>query len=96
MLSSAVSFSQLENEKAQRLTKMRLQRERARREVTADMSEDFSEGEKGDTLGDLLSHGGSFKGGMKRVSSVDVMANWANQHKERNLYIVLIRFGFGF
>lgn len=96
MLLLFLSFCQLENEKAQRLTKMLMRREKARSEVTADMSEDFSEGEKGDTLGDLPSHGGSFRSGMKRVSSVDVMANWANQHKERNLYIVLIRFFFAF
>ena len=55
------------------------------------MSEDLSEGEKGDLVGDLSSHGDSTRGRMPRISSVDVMENWANQHKEKKLYIVLIR-----
>lgn len=56
------------------------------------MSEDLSEGEKGDLVGDLSSHGdSSARGRMPRISSVDVMENWANQHKEKKLYIVLIR-----
>jgi sucrose-phosphate synthase len=55
------------------------------------MSEDLSEGEKGDVVGDLSAHGESTKGRMPRISSVDVMENWANQHKEKKLYIVLIR-----
>ena len=55
------------------------------------MSEDLSEGEKGDLVGDLSAHGDSTRGRMPRISSVDVMENWANQHKEKKLYIVLIR-----
>ncbi|KAL0742425.1 hypothetical protein Bca4012_083938 [Brassica carinata] len=35
----------------------RLERERDRREATADMSEDFSEGEKGDLVSDVSTHG---------------------------------------
>lgn len=87
------SFFQLAGEEAQRLNRTRLDHEKARREATADMSEDLSEGEKGDSVGDLPGHGsGGLRSRMKRISSMDMMANWANQHKERKLYIVLIRF----
>nr|AVH87204.1 sucrose-phosphate synthase 2 [Litchi chinensis] len=82
---------QLEAEEAHRFTKRRLERERGRREATADMSEDLSEGEKGDMPGDLSAHGGdSTRGRMPRISSVDVMDNWVNQYKGKKLYIVLI------
>ncbi|GMP94492.1 hypothetical protein CsSME_00043939 [Camellia sinensis var. sinensis] len=81
---------QLEGEEAQHSAKKRLEREKARREATADMSEDLSEGEKGDVVGDMSAHGGSTRGRMPRISSVDAMENWANQHKEKKLYIVLI------
>ncbi|KAL3844021.1 hypothetical protein ACJIZ3_001424 [Penstemon smallii] len=81
---------QIEGEEAQRRTKRHIEREKARREATADMSEDLSEGEKGDTVGDLSAHGDSGKGRMTRVSSVDMMANWANQQSEKKLYIILI------
>ncbi|KAI7993417.1 putative sucrose-phosphate synthase 1 [Camellia lanceoleosa] len=81
---------QLEGEEAQHSAKKRLERDKARREATADMSEDLSEGEKGDVVGDMSAHGGSTRGRMPRISSVDAMENWANQHKEKKLYIVLI------
>lgn len=84
-------LDQLEGEEVQRKAKRHLERERGRREATADMSEDLSEGEKGDVPADLSAHGGSVRGRMPRISSVDVMENWANQHKEKKLYIVLIR-----
>ncbi|XP_024023596.1 probable sucrose-phosphate synthase 1 [Morus notabilis] len=80
---------QLEGEEAQRMAKRRLERERGRREATADMSEDLSEGEKGDTLGEIA-HGDSTKGRLPRISSVDVMENLVNQLKDQKLYIVLI------
>ncbi|KAG2691456.1 hypothetical protein I3760_08G010000 [Carya illinoinensis] len=81
---------QLEGEEAQHIVKRRLERERGRREATADMSEDLSEGEKGDLIGDISTHVDSIRGRMPRISSVDVMENWASQHKEKKLYIVLI------
>ncbi|KAJ6373153.1 hypothetical protein OIU76_027480 [Salix suchowensis] len=80
----------LEGEEAQWKAKRHLERESGRKEATADMSEDLSEGEKGDVPGDLSAHGGSVRGRMSRISSVDVMENWANQHREKKLYIVLI------
>ncbi|XP_021276037.1 probable sucrose-phosphate synthase 1 [Herrania umbratica] len=81
---------QLEGDEAQRKAKRRLERERGRKEATADMSEDLSEGEKGDIPGDVSAHGDSIRGRMHRISSVDMMENWANQPKEKKLYIVLI------
>ncbi|KAH9760588.1 Sucrose-phosphate synthase 1 [Citrus sinensis] len=81
---------QIEGEEAQRKAKRRLERERGRKEASADMSEDLSEGDKGDVSGELSAHGGSTRGRMPRISSVDTMENWAIQYKEKKLYIVLI------
>ncbi|KAG7965621.1 hypothetical protein I3843_08G010400 [Carya illinoinensis] len=81
---------QLEGEEAQHIVKRRLERERGRREATADMSEDLSEGEKGDVIVDISTHVDSIRGRMPRISSVDVMENCASQHKDKKLYIVLI------
>ncbi|ERN14337.1 probable sucrose-phosphate synthase 1 [Amborella trichopoda] len=81
---------QIEGEEAQRSAKRRLERERGRRDATADMSEDLSEGEKGDTISDISSHGDGLRSRMPRISSVDVLETWFSQHKERKLYIVLI------
>lgn len=71
------------------MAKRRLERERGRREAAADMSEDLSEGEKGDVVSDVSSHGD--RGRMPRISSVDVMETWASHQKGKKLYIVLIR-----
>ncbi|KAJ9141021.1 hypothetical protein P3X46_031605 [Hevea brasiliensis] len=81
---------QLEGELAQRNAKRHLERERGRREATADMSEDLSEGEKGDAVGDVSSHGDSNRGRLPRINSVDAMEAWASQQKGKKLYIVLI------
>ncbi|CAM8886278.1 unnamed protein product [Rhodiola kirilowii] len=81
---------QLEGEESQRVAKRRLERERGRREATADMSEDLSEGEKGDVVAELSPHGESNRGRMTRVVSVDAMESWAAQQKEKKFYIVLI------
>ncbi|XP_057459551.1 probable sucrose-phosphate synthase 1 [Actinidia eriantha] len=81
---------QLEGEEAQRMAKRRLERERGRREATADMSEDLSEGEKGDTVSDLSAHGESNRGRLPRISSVETMEAWVSQQKGKRLYIVLI------
>ncbi|KAF5196703.1 Sucrose phosphate synthase [Thalictrum thalictroides] len=81
---------QIEGEEAQRMAKRRLERERGRREATADMSEDLSEGEKGDVVSDISAHGDSTRGRMPRISSVDVMDTLSNVFKERKIYIVLI------
>jgi sucrose-phosphate synthase len=68
--------------------------EKGRHDATADMSEDLSEGEKGEAAGaDLSVHGeGSSRAGrMARISSIDAIDAWANQHKDKKLYIVLVR-----
>ncbi|KAJ4850004.1 putative protein serine/threonine kinase [Turnera subulata] len=62
---------QIEGEEAQRKAKRQLERERGRREATADMS-DLSEGER-----DAAAHSYNAKGRFPRVTSVDVMQNWA-------------------
>ena len=74
------------------MNKRHLERERGRREATADMSEDLSEGEKGDPVSDVSAHGSSTKGRLPRISSADAMETWANSQKGKKLYIVLIRF----
>ncbi|VVB14033.1 unnamed protein product [Arabis nemorensis] len=82
---------QVEGKNAKRVAKRNLEREKARKEVTADMSEDFSEGEKADLPGEIQpTHSDNTKGKMSRISSVDVFENWFAQHKEEKLYIVLI------
>ncbi|XP_048323516.2 probable sucrose-phosphate synthase 1 isoform X1 [Ziziphus jujuba] len=81
---------QLEGEEVQRIAKRRLERERGRREATADMSEDLSEGEKGDIVSDISAHGESTRGRLPRINSVDAMETWASQQKGKKLYIVLI------
>ncbi|GMH20576.1 hypothetical protein Nepgr_022417 [Nepenthes gracilis] len=81
---------QLENEESQRMAKRRMERERGRREATADMSEDLSEGEKGDTVGYMSAHGDSIRGRLPRNSSVDVMETLTSQQKGKKLYLVLI------
>ncbi|KAL8488407.1 hypothetical protein ACS0TY_024615 [Phlomoides rotata] len=81
---------QLEGEEAQRKAKRRLERERGRIEAVADMSEDLSEGEKGDVVVDLSSHGESNRGRLPRISSVDALETWTSQQKGKKLYIVLI------
>lgn len=56
------------------------------------MSEDLSEGEKGDVVSDMSSHGESTRGRLPRISSVEAMEAWATQQKEKKLYIVLVRY----
>lgn len=87
---------QLEGEEAQRISKRRLERERGRREVAADMSEDLSEGEKGDVVHDVSAHGESNRGRLPRINSGETMEAWASQQKGKNLYIVLIRHELNF
>lgn len=81
---------QLEGEQAQRMTKRHLERERGRREAVADMSEDLSEGEKGDAFTDVSGHGESHRGRLPRISSAETMEAWATQQKEKKMYIILI------
>ncbi|KAJ1379675.1 putative sucrose-phosphate synthase 3 [Sesbania bispinosa] len=45
---------QLEGEELQRLANRRWEREQGRRDATEDMSEELSEGEKGDGIGEMI------------------------------------------
>lgn len=87
---------QLEGEEAQRMAKRRIERERGRREATADMSEDLSEGEKGDVVSDISAHGDNSRARLPRINSVDTMETWISQQKGKKLYIVLIRHELNF
>ncbi|KAL4564035.1 hypothetical protein LXL04_028085 [Taraxacum kok-saghyz] len=82
---------QLENEEAHRVAKRRIEREKGRNLAVADMSEDLSEGEKGETMNDVSTLGGdSHRGRLPRMSSVVAMETWANQQKGKKLYLILI------
>ena len=59
-----------------------------RREATEDLAEDLSEGEKGDTLGELAPVETAKKKFQRNVSDLTV---WSDDNKEKKLYIVLIR-----
>lgn len=56
--------------------------------MTEDMSEDLSEGEKGDVLGETISLDSPRKKFQRNSSNLEV---WSETNKERKLYIVLIR-----
>ncbi|KAL8135822.1 hypothetical protein AgCh_010436 [Apium graveolens] len=58
-----------------------MEREKGRKEAVADMSEYLSEGEKGE----------STRGRLPIISYDDTMEAFANQQKEKKMYIVLIR-----
>ncbi|CAM0879543.1 unnamed protein product [Alopecurus aequalis] len=81
---------QIEGEEASRSLKKNLEREKARRDAAADLSEDLSEGEKGEKINESSVHDESTRGRMPRIGSTDAIEAWANQHKDKKLYIVLI------
>lgn len=78
---------QLEWEELQRLANRRWEREQGRRDATEDMSEDLSEGEKGDGLGELAQSETPRKKFQRSLSNPEV---WSDDKKEKKLYIVLI------
>ena len=86
-----LSLIQIAWDQAQRLAKRRIEREEGHKDVTEDMI-DFFPGEKSDYSLAAESTTTSGKGRMPRVSSVDRVAEWAKQPKEKKLYIVLIRY----
>ncbi|KAL1816016.1 hypothetical protein ACET3Z_018590 [Daucus carota] len=81
---------QFEEKQARRITRRRIEREIAHREAAADMSEDFSEGEKGDAGNDFSPVGESRKSRFSRINSVDAIDALPSQQKGKKLYIVLI------
>ncbi|KAG9152780.1 hypothetical protein Leryth_021770 [Lithospermum erythrorhizon] len=78
---------QLEWEEMQRFAIRRFEREQGRKDVTDDMSEDLSEGEKADTLGDAINIDSPRKTFQRNFSNVEV---WSDSNKEKKLYVVLI------
>ncbi|XP_027342593.1 probable sucrose-phosphate synthase 2 [Abrus precatorius] len=76
---------QLEWEEVQRVTSRRWERELGRRDVTEDMSEDLSEGEKGDSIGEIVHT--PTKKFHRQTSNLEV---WSDDKKEKKLYIVLL------
>ncbi|KAI4962542.1 hypothetical protein ZWY2020_029503 [Hordeum vulgare] len=82
--------SRYAREEASCSSKKRLEREKARRDAAADLSEDLSDGEKGENINESSIHAESTRGRMPRIGSTDAIDVWANQHKDKKLYIVLI------
>ncbi|RWV96286.1 hypothetical protein BHE74_00030098 [Ensete ventricosum] len=79
----------LEWENVQRTANRRWEREQGRRDATEDMSEELSEGEKGDTVGELTQGETPRKKLQRNFSDIQ---SWSDDEKERKLYIVLIRY----
>lgn len=67
----------------------RWEREQGHKDVTEDMSEDLSEGEKGDGLAELVPCESPRKQFQRNISNLEV---WSDDKKEKKLYIVLIRY----
>lgn len=90
LLGALKSFClQLEWEELQRLTNWRLEREQGRMDVTEDMSEDLSEGEKGDAVSEMVQNETPKAAFQRTISNLEV---WSEDKKERKLYIILIRY----
>ncbi|KAK1575760.1 hypothetical protein Q3G72_008085 [Acer saccharum] len=78
---------QLEWEDSQRVAYRRWEREQGRKDVTEDMSEDLSEGEKGDGVAEMVQCETPRKTFQRNLSNLEV---WSDDKKEKKLYIVLI------
>ncbi|KAJ3698356.1 hypothetical protein LUZ61_002061 [Rhynchospora tenuis] len=76
---------QIEGKEETPLPKRQLEREKARLDATAGMSEDLSEGDK-----DSSAHGERTRASMPKINSIDTIEAWASQHKDKKLYIVLL------
>lgn len=66
-----------------------MEREQGRRDATEDLSEDFSEGEKGDGVGEIVQPETPIRRLQRNSSNVEV---WSDDKKENRLYVVLIRY----
>lgn len=88
-LDDFIVYLQLEMEDLQREANRRWEREQGLKDVTEDMSEDLSEGEKGDALGEPITMDGPRKKFQRNFSNIEV---WSDSNKEKKLYIVLIRY----
>ncbi|KAL5223101.1 hypothetical protein ABZP36_027814 [Zizania latifolia] len=70
-----------------RIPPRRKEQEQVRREATEDLAEDLSEGEKGDTVSELVQHDTPKKKFQRNFSDLTV---WSDENKEKKLYIVLV------
>jgi len=66
-----------------------LEREQGRRDATEDLSEDLSEGEKGDGLGEIVQPETPRRQLQRNLSNLEI---WSDDKKENRLYVVLIRY----
>ncbi|KAG4924057.1 probable sucrose-phosphate synthase 3 [Glycine soja] len=78
---------QLEWEEVQRVTSRRWEREQGLREAAEDMSEDLSEGEKGDSVVEMVQSDTPKKKFQRQTSNLEV---WSDDKKEKKLYVVLL------
>lgn len=74
------------------MSKQRLEFEKARQYAAIDLSEDLSEGEKGETNNEPSIHDEGMRTRMPRIGSTDAIETWENQYKDKKLYIILIRY----
>ncbi|XP_045787062.1 probable sucrose-phosphate synthase 3 [Trifolium pratense] len=78
---------QVEGEEVQRLAYRRWEREQGRRDATEDLSEELSEGEKGDGIGEIIQIETQQKKMQRHASSLEI---WSDDKKEKKLYIILL------
>ena len=79
----------MEGEELQRFANRRWEREQGRRDATEDLSEELSEGEKGDGVGEMIQIETSKKNFQRQISNLEV---WSDDKKEKKLYVVLLRY----
>ena len=79
----------MEWEEVQRVTSRRWEREQGLREAAEDMSEDLSEGEKGDSVVEMVQSDTPKKKFQRQTSNLEV---WSDDKKEKKLYVVLLRY----
>lgn len=77
----------VEGEELQRLAYRRWEIEQGRRDATEDLSEELSEGEKGDGIGEIVQIETQQKKLQRHASSQEI---WSDDKKEKKLYIILL------
>jgi len=79
----------VEGEELQRLAYRRWEREQGRRDATEDLSEELSEGEKGDGIGEIIQIETQQNRLQRHTSKLEL---WSDDKKEKKLYIILLRY----
>ncbi|CAI8586785.1 unnamed protein product [Vicia faba] len=78
---------QVEGEEIQRLAYRRWEIEQGRRDATEDLSEELSEGEKGDGVGEII----QIESSQKKIQRIhSTLELWSDDKKEKKLYIILL------